>query len=284
MIDETVAEIRDLRTHSSSVVAVKATRALAELCEREFATAEEFEASLEQNARVLRGANPSHASLHTAMQAVQRRVREADSDTVAAARDALSEAIDAVVEEIETAKHRAATHGAELLSDGDVILTHDYSTTVLEAIEIATGQGRSLDVYVTEARPRYLGRRTARHLAAVDGVDATLIIDSAGGHVLQSCDRMLVGMSCVVGDSLYNRVGTFQLAAAANELDVPVAALGSSAKVVERGFAFENEFRPAAEVLPEPAEGFGIENPMYDATPLSLVETVLTDEGPLGEG
>jgi translation initiation factor eIF-2B subunit delta len=29
----------------------------------------------------------------------------------------------------------------------------------------------------------------------------------------------------------------------------------------------------------EPAEGFWIENPAYDATPLRLVDSVITDEG-----
>jgi len=29
----------------------------------------------------------------------------------------------------------------------------------------------------------------------------------------------------------------------------------------------------------EPAEGFTVENPAYDATPIELVESIVTDEG-----
>jgi len=74
MIDETVAEIRAMRTHSTSAVAVKATRALAELLEREHMTVDEFERDLEHNAGVLRRSNPSHAALHNAMREVERSI------------------------------------------------------------------------------------------------------------------------------------------------------------------------------------------------------------------
>ena len=45
------------------------------------------------------------------------------------------------------------------------------------------------------------------------------------------------------------------------------------------GFVFENEFRSSSEVMREPAEGFRLENPAYDATPVELLDSVITDEG-----
>jgi translation initiation factor eIF-2B subunit delta len=158
-------------------------------------------------------------------------------------------------------------------------LTHDYSSTVVEAIELAAHEGHHLDVYVTEARPRYLGRRTARTLAAIDRVDATLVVDSAAGHYLDECDRVVIGMSSIVDDTLYNRVGTFPIAATAAELAVPVSVVGASEKIIDGGFSFENEFRAPAEVMREPAEGFSIGNPAYDATPTHLLDSVVTEDG-----
>ncbi|MFT4933151.1 MAG: translation initiation factor 2B subunit (eIF-2B alpha/beta/delta family), partial [Natronomonas sp.] len=49
MIDETIEEIREMQTHSSSVVAIKAADALRELLDRDFATVEEYERTLERN-------------------------------------------------------------------------------------------------------------------------------------------------------------------------------------------------------------------------------------------
>jgi len=278
MIDETVEEIREMQTHSSSVVAVRAARALEELLDREFASVAEYERDLERNSSALRRANPSHVSLWSTQRRIVSAVKDRDADTVEEAKAATAGAIESTTEDVENAKAAAAKNVARRLSDGDVVLTHDYSTTVLEAIELAAGD-RRLEVYVTEARPRFRGRRTARRLADADGVSATLIVNGAAGHHLPECDRVLVGMDCIVGDTLYNRVGTYPLAATAADAGVPFVAAGSSTKLIDDGFRFENDFRSASEVLLEPTEGFEIRNPAYDATPTRLVDRVITDEG-----
>ncbi len=280
MIDETAREIREMQTHSSSVVAVKASRALAELLDREFATTEEYLRSLEHNGKALRRANPSHASLQNAVRAIVDEVTAADPETVATAKELTDARIEAVVERIEAGTRRAARNGADRLADGATILTHDYSSTVLSALEQAVEDGKRFEVLVTEARPRYIGRKTVRALSDVDGVEPTLITDAAAGHHLEACDRVVVGMTCIVDRTLYNRVGTFPIAAAADRLGVPVTALGAASKLVTGGFVFENEFRPGSEVMPEPAEGFAVSNPAYDATPVDLLEEVVTDDGP----
>ncbi|MFT4948390.1 MAG: translation initiation factor 2B subunit (eIF-2B alpha/beta/delta family) [Natronomonas sp.] len=279
MIDQTADEIADMQTHSSSVVAVKAARALRELTDREFPVVEEYLRALERNSNALRRANPSHASLHNTQGRIVERVTGEDHDSVAAAQRRTETAIDAVVETVEAGKRRAAANGADLLADDDTLLVHDYSTTVLSAVTRAVEDGASFTVYVTEARPRYLGRKMARRLADFEAVDTHLLVDSAGGHYLPECDRVVVGMDCIVEDTLYNRVGTYPLAATAADAGVPVAVVGSAAKLVDAGFAFQNEFRAASEVMREPADGFAVDNPAYDATPTRLVDTVVTDEG-----
>ena len=277
MIDETVAEIREMRSHSSSAVAVKAATALRELLDREYVSADAFDRDLEHNAGALRRANTSHASLHNAMRSITDAVL-GQADTPEAAKEQLEDAIVETVDRIESGKRRAAAHAADLLEDGETVLTHDYSSTVLEAVESACAEGTHLDAYVTEARPRYLGRKTARTLAGIDRVEPHLVVDSAAGHFLPECDRVLIGMDCIVEGTLYNRIGTYPIAATAAREGVPVTVVGSSTKVIDE-FRFENEFRPDSEVMREPVEGIEIENPAYDATPVELVDTLVTDEG-----
>ena len=281
MIDETVAEIREMQTHSSSVVAIKAAEALRDLLDRDFATVEEYVRSLERNSSALRRAQPSHASLYNTQREILERVQAGEYETIDDAKAETEAAIEAVIESIGTARHEAAANAAARLSDGATVLTHDFSSTVVEAIELAASEGNHIDVYVTESRPRLLGRKVARRLAEIDRVDATLIIDSAVGHYLEDCDRVLLGMSAIVDETLYNRVGTFPIAATAAELDVPVSVIGASEKLIEDGFVFENEFRSPAEVMREPAEGFDVANPAYDATPTRLLENVITEDGEL---
>jgi len=279
MIDETVEEIEQMQTHSSSVVAVKAADALREYTDGDYPTVEEFQRTLERNASALRRANPSHASLQNAMREIVDTVDESSADSVDQAQEVLADTIERVIETIEQGKSRAAENGAELFEDGMTILTHDYSSTVLEAIERAAQSGTHLEVYVTEARPRYLGRKTARVLSGIDRIETHLVVDSAAGHFLPECDRVITGMSCIVEDTLYNRIGTYPIAATAADLGVPMTVIGSGAKIVEGGFAFENEIRSPSEVMREPAEGFAVENPAYDATPTRLLDSVVTDDG-----
>jgi translation initiation factor 2B subunit (eIF-2B alpha/beta/delta family) len=277
MIDETVAEIQEMQTHSSSVVAVKATTALRELLEREYLSIEEFERDLEHNAGALRRANPSHASLHNAMRSIADQTL-GTADSIEDGKETLDSVIATVVEHIETGKHLAAEHAAETFEDGETVFTHDYSSTVLEAIETACADGDHLTVYVSEARPRYLGRKTARTLAGMDRVDPHLVVDGASGYFLSECDRVVIGMDCIVEDVLYNRIGTYPLAATAAREGVPVTVVGSSTKVIDE-FHFENEIRPGSEVMLEPVEGITLENPAYDATPVELLDSIVTDEG-----
>ncbi len=279
MIDETAEEISEMQTHSSSVVAVKAANALRTVTEREFPTVDEYLRALDRNASALRRANPSHASLHNTQRQIVETVGSADVDTVEEAKAITHETIVAVIDSVERGKERAAREAAGLLSDDSVVLTHDYSTTVLSAIEHAVDAGHELTVYVTESRPRFLGRKMARTLAAYDTVETKLIVDSAAGHYLAECDRLVVGMTCIVDGHLYNRIGTYPLAVTATDQDVPVTTVGSAAKLIDGGFRFKNEYRSASEVMREPADGFSIENPVYDATPVRLLDAVVTDEG-----
>ena len=279
MIDETAREIQDMRTHSASEVAIKAAHALIALQDREYPSIEEFLVAIERNSKTLRQANPSHASLQNTQRAIVADMEDAELSSLEEASTRLADTIDATVNRVLQAKSAAAANAEPLLADGDVLLTHDYSTTVLETIEQAIEAGKGLEVFVLEARPRFLGRRMARRLAELPDLEVTLIIDNAAGHFLRECDRVLVGMSCIVEEQLYNRIGTYGIATTAVHRNVPVTTVGAATKVIRGGFAFENEHRTSIEVMREPTDAFQIANPAYDATPLSLIDEVVTDEG-----
>lgn len=278
MIDETVDEIKDMQTHSSSVVAVKAAKALESLLDREFATVEEFIRALERNSDALQRASPSHASLVTSQREIVSTVGASEYTSVADAKDAAAAVIQKVVDRVETAKFEAAENAVSILQHDECLLLHDYSTTVLSAIE-KLPKDTERTVYVTEARPRFLGRKTARELADMSNISPRLIVDNAAGFVMDKIDRVVVGMDCIVDSTLYNRVGTYPLAVVAKEEDVPMSVVGSSAKLVAGEFKFENEYRAVSEVIREPPVGFSVCNPAYDATPTELLDSVVTEQG-----
>jgi len=275
MIDDTIAAIAEMRSHSSSAVAIEAATALGTLCDREFDSADQFRESLRQNAGALRRANPSHASLFTTMERLAAAIDPATTD-IATAQQQLADATDEAIAAIETGATAAAIAASTHFEESMTVLTHDYSETVLQTLDRTDAEHT---VYVTEARPRYLGRKMARELGARDSIDAHLLVDAAAATVLSdTIDVVLIGMTCVVGTQLYNRIGTQALVRTAVAHDVPVYAVGAAAKMVEGGFHFENEFRPPTEVSLEPLEDVTIANPAYDATPTELFTDIITGE------
>lgn len=280
MIDETVEQIEEMRTHSSSEVAIIAVEALRSVTEREYATVEEYMRSLARNSRTLRQADPSHASLYNATKAVESTVKGSEPSSVEEAKSTTLEAIDDEIDSTTQAKERAAEAATSLLSPGGTYLTIDYSSTVLETLRRADLDADDpITFYTMEARPRYLGRKMARELATIEGVEPHLIVDSAVGLVIERCDAVLIGMTCVVDDTLYNRIGTYPTALVADRHGIGMYAVGAEAKIVDDTFVFESEDRPASEVSLEPLEDVVIENPLYDATPVSLLEGVITGDG-----
>ncbi len=93
-----------------------------------------------------------------------------------------------------------------------------------------------------------------RHLSDRDGVDVTLIVDSAAGHFMPEVDRVLVGMDCIVDDTLYNRIGTYPIATAAADNDVPVTVVGAAAKSSTGHSPSKTRFAPSRGAR-DPADG-----------------------------
>jgi len=115
------------------------------------------------------------------------------------------------------------------IKDGSVILTHSYSRVVMQTLLLAHKRKR-ISVFVTEARPRGLGIKTAEALTAA-GVPSTVILDSAVAYVMDKVDFVLVGSEAVVeSGGLVNAVGSNQIAIIARAAHKPFYALAESYK------------------------------------------------------
>ena len=215
----------------------------------------------------------------------------------------------------DVARNRAlGAHGARLITELQAtrqrtvhILTHcnagwiatvDFGTA-LSAIYQAFDDGVDLHVWVDETRPRNQGLLTVWELAA-HGVPHTLIVDSAGGHLMRrgQVDLVLVGADRVTraGD-VCNKIGTYLKAVAARDNDVPFYAavpsttidwtIGNadaeitieerSADEVRRVQGRGADARPATVDVAH--EQTAIVNPAFDITPARLVTGFITERG-----
>ncbi|MBI3461943.1 MAG: S-methyl-5-thioribose-1-phosphate isomerase [Planctomycetes bacterium] len=188
--------------------------------------------------------------------------------------------------------------GAELIRDGDGVLTHcnagglataDYGTA-LAVLFAAHEQSKSLHVFVDETRPLLQGARlTAWELVQRD-IPATLICDNMAAQVMREGRVRLVitGADRIAanGDTA-NKIGTYGLAVLASAHGIPfyVAAPSSTFDLsIPTGESIPIEQRDPREVThgfgrQTAPENVGVYNPAFDVTPARLIQSIITDKG-----
>ena len=174
--------------------------------------------------------------------------------------------------------------GAKRIQDGDIILTHCNSSAALSVIKTAFRQGKKFRVYATESRPWRQGILTVNELAK-ESIDITLIIDSAVRSVMKSVTKVFVGADTITSHgTLVNKIGTSQLALAANEARVqfyvcsetykfsPMTLFGDMVTIEER----DHDEVAKREILDPAVKIF---NPVFDSTPSKYIDGIITEVG-----
>src|SRR5829696_1916795 len=210
----------------------------------------------------------------------------------------LDEALKMAEEDIQNNK-QLGINGAKLFEDGDIIMTHcnagSLATvaygTALGVIRAAKEAGKRVSVIATETRPVMQGSRLTAFELQHDGIDVSLIPDTAVGHMMSRgvIKRVIVGADRVLRTGhVFNKIGTYQVAMMANIHKIPfyVAAPLST-------FDFESnpdnviiEERPMEEVIKLgrkriAPKGIRIFNPAFDMTPPELIAGIITEKGVL---
>lgn len=175
--------------------------------------------------------------------------------------------------------------GSRLIEDGDVVLTHGASTTVLSILARAKEEGKKIQVLVTEGRPEFQGRIMAMALADLE-IPTTLIIDAAHYYYMKKVHKVLLGAiaicpsGCVVA-----KVGTGAIALTAREHRVKVYVTAATQKITaDVAFAEEASYEKGdpSWVLPQEESsklGIFVSNPLYDITPPDYVSLIITEKG-----
>jgi len=260
-------------------------------------TLAELMTDLDTAFKILRSTRPTAVNLFWALERVMTKAKKAK--TIAEVKKVvLDEAQKMSKEDIE-ANRRMGSNGAALFRDGDVVLTHcnagSLATvaygTALGVIRAAKESGKRLSVIATETRPVMQGSRLTAFELQHDGVDVSLIPDTAVGHMMSrgAIKRVIVGADRVLRTGhVFNKIGTYQVAILANKHKVPfyVAAPLST---------FDFESSPEDVVIEERSvdevvkvgkkrvapKGVRVFNPAFDMTPPELITGIITERGVL---
>lgn len=246
---------------------------------------------------VLRDTRPTAVNLFWALDRVMGKTKRAKS-VQEVKKIVLDEALKMSDEDI-AANRQMGANGAKLFKDGDVVLTHcnagSLATvaygTALGVIRAARESGKRLSVIATETRPVMQGSRLTAFELQHDGIDVSLIPDTAVGHMMSrgAIKRVIVGADRVLRTGhVFNKIGTYQVAILARRHEIPfyVAAPLST---------FDFESSPGDVVIEERSvdevvkvgkkrvapKGVRVFNPAFDMTPPELITGIITERGVL---
>ncbi len=296
-----VAEaIRDMVIRGAPAIGAAGALGMALAAKQSSATsAEELESDLNEAARVLKQARPTAVNLSWA---VDRVIDTAftDKTEVDSIRDDILEEAQRICDEDVEINKKMANYGAALIDDGDTIIHHcntgslatvDWGTA-LGVIRQAHESGKHIHVLVDETRPRLQGARLTAWELEQYGIPYDIISDNAAGYFLRTgqVQKVLFGADRAArnGD-IANKVGTYMLALAAKDNDVPAYAVVPTSTVdlsLASGSMIPIEERDEDEVLdiqrkgkPIAPEKASARNPAFDVTPNRLITAIVTEKG-----
>jgi methylthioribose-1-phosphate isomerase len=310
-IDDVAVAIRDMWVRGAPLIGVTAAYGMA-IRMREDAS----DAALEAAWETLHETRPTAINLRWALDAMRGLLRPLRPEERADA--AYRRAAEIADEDVEL-NRGIGRHGLEIIraiaarkKPGEPvnILTHcnagwlatvDYGTATAP-IYMAAEEGIPVHVYVDETRPRNQGAYLTAWEMAGHGVPHTLIVDNAGGHLMQrgAVDMVIVGTDRTTarGD-VCNKIGTYLKALAAKDNGVPFYVALPSPTIdwtVSDGVAeipieerspdevtlvwglSENGEVERVRISPEASPAA---NPAFDVTPARLVTGYITERGVL---
>ena len=253
---------------------------------------------VDETAATLAKARPTAVNLFWALERMKAHARGVAADNSADLVRSLFEESKRIWQEDRDACKRMGEIGAELIKDGDTLLTHCNAGalatagqgTALSPMYEAHAQGKKIAVFADETRPLLQGARLTAWELMQAGIDVTLITDNMAGRVMfeGKIDAVFVGSDRIASNGdVCNKIGTYSVAVLAREHGVPfyvVAPISTVDPTLADGSAIPIEERPAEEVT----EGFGkrtappgckVYAPAFDVTPARLVTGIVTEVG-----
>ncbi len=296
-----VAEaIREMVVRGAPAIGAAAAFGLALAAQQSPATTSVgLHADLREAAEVLKEARPTAVNLSWAVNRVMELAMENDADVESIRETILVEAQRISDEDVEI-NQRMASHGAALIDDGDTVIHHcntgalatvDWGTA-LGVIRWAHESGKRIHVLVDETRPRLQGARLTAWELERYSIPYHIISDNAAGYFLQTgqIQKVLFGADRVAGNGdVANKIGTYMLALAAYDNEVPAYAVVPTSTVdlsLASGDSIPIEERIPEEVLdiqkggrPIAPENASARNPAFDVTPRRLITAIVTENG-----
>lgn len=236
----------------------------------------------------------SHARPTTSkrMENVTEACLKAAGEALAAGSDDVSETIRECAVEMNNVRYarigKTGKYLAGLFPSRGAVMTQCFGETIVGMmLREAKLQGKDVRVFCPETRPYFQGSRLTATVAHDMGFDVTVITDNMPAAVMKNegIDIFTSAADVISGDGyVVNKVGTYQIAIAAQYHNVPYYVTGSPDAGHPTIDSVRIEMREPSFVLQAMGTPTANQNvkgyyPAFDITPPDLVSGVVTDQG-----
>lgn len=289
--DQMIVAIQALKVRGAPLIGVAASLCLAQAALKGAGSEE-----LLQQAQRLYEARPTAVNLMNCIDRMNHVIRNGGSAALI-----LEKAQEIFYQDVELCR-RIAKNGADLIQDGDQILTHCNTGglatagvgTALGIIRKAHEQGKKIHVYVDETRPLLQGARlTAWELQKLQ-IPMTLVTDNMAAHLMSlgRISKVFVGSDRIAANGDFaNKIGTYGVAVLSHYHKIPfyVAApfttvdsacsSGQEIPIEQRRPQEIWGYKSAQEEIFWVPQNTPVYNPSFDVTPHHLVSGWVMDRG-----
>lgn len=172
----------------------------------------------------------------------------------------------------------------EIIEDGDIIYTHCHSTNVVNALIYSKRKGKKFEVYNTETRPLFQGRKTAKELRAA-GIKTTMFVDSAMDIALskkqdtKKVTKIFLGADALLKKGVINKVGSGTISKLAKINRIPLYIVADSWKYSPKDLKIEERnFHEVWEKIPKKSN-IKIRNPAFELIQRKYIKGIITEFG-----
>lgn len=263
-------------------------------------TLAEAQAHLNSAGELLAATRPTAVNLFWAIERMQLCAQHAirEQYTIQALARHLQAEAQAIADEDFAACMSMGMYGAELIADGDILLTHCNAGalatagwgTALAPIYVAHKAGKQMHVFVDETRPVLQGARLTAWELQQEGIPLTLITDNMAAHFMGrgGIKAVFVGADRIAANGdVANKIGTYGVAILAHVHAIPfyvVAPCSTIDLMLPAGEHIPIEQRNPEEVtgvrgMAIAPTGIQAANPAFDVTPHTYVTAIITERG-----
>jgi len=281
-LEQTAKDIRELKVQGAISIALAAANAMKSVIrESQAKNKTEFIKELKDAGDILISTRPSAVALPNAVKKYLNEIGKSRVEFPRLKREAISIG-NKFIEQVTASVQTIGKIGAALVEDGDVVMIHCHSSTVMSVLKEAWSSGKKFEVFARETRPWGQGYISSKELSDF-GIPTTLIIDNAAWTFMKQCSKVFVGADTITKEgAVINKIGTAGLALIANHFKKPFYVATEMLKL-DRSKSSEQiviEERPVREILdPRKIQKAKIRNPVFDVTKPEFITKIITEEG-----